>query len=600
MANIVRRKRQPPTSIDRFLGLHEDSTGDTSIELGESPEMYNFRITENYKLRKRDGYKQIFDSITASKIDGMWHGSVNNSEKFLFACNGKLYDLNYNTTSATYTQIGTVSSNTVSMFGFDSNVYIQDGTEYYKWDGSNFGTVSGYRPIITISTPPTGGGTLFEGANLLNGERAQKFNVDGTSSKFVLAEQNLMSLEYIKYLGVTVSPTLYTVNLTLGTFSITTTSVSGWTSGNNTLEVGYTKGTVSRQEITKNQYNMMFGGTNDTRVHLWGNTASKNTIYFSELANGVPSAEYFPATNYNAVGSNEYAVTDVVRQYDRQIIFKENETYYASYDSQIDDLGNVQASFPTYPLNQVKGNVPMGQARLIQNNPYTVFSGVQEWVATTVRDERNANYISKRVELSLSDENLKSAITYDFESNGEYWLAIGKNVYIYNYRNNTWYKYILADTPSCFLEVDGYLYFGDTQGKIHKFDSLYRSDNGTVFNSYWEMNFYDFETEWLQKYLDRIWLTLQPESRARIEITWHSDRKGDNNPKAAIYNLASFLNADFNHWSFLTSYNPQPFRFKVKAKKFAYFKIILQNDSASETATVLSINLRTRTGGEVK
>ena len=53
MAQVRVQKPSNPTKIDRFLGLNEDSTGDTQLKLGESPDMTNFRITENYKLKKR-------------------------------------------------------------------------------------------------------------------------------------------------------------------------------------------------------------------------------------------------------------------------------------------------------------------------------------------------------------------------------------------------------------------------------------------------------------------------------------------------------------------------------------------------------------------
>jgi len=66
------------------------------------------------------------------------------------------------------------------------------------------------------------------------------------------------------------------------------------------------------------------------------------------------------------------------------------------------------------------------------------------------------------------------------------------------------------------------------------------------------------------------------------------------------YNTIDFGNIDFESFSFLNNLNPQPFRLKIKAKKFVYFKLILSNDSLSANATILSINLLSRTGGESK
>ena len=73
MAQVKIQKPSNPTKIDRFLGLNEDSTGDTQLKLGESPDMTNFRITENYKLKKREGYSQLFSSYGSYNIRGIFN-----------------------------------------------------------------------------------------------------------------------------------------------------------------------------------------------------------------------------------------------------------------------------------------------------------------------------------------------------------------------------------------------------------------------------------------------------------------------------------------------------------------------------------------------
>jgi hypothetical protein len=67
----------------------------------------------------------------------------------------------------------------------------------------------------------------------------------------------------------------------------------------------------------------------------------------------------------------------------------------------------------------------------------------------------------------------------------------------------------------------------------------------------------------------------------------------------AEYGLSSFDTWDFSDFSFETNYSPQPFKFKVRAKKIDYFKLKISN-SGTDSATVLSITIPARTGGEVK
>jgi len=593
MAVISKQLKPQPTEINIFLGLNEDTTGDTQLKLGESPYMINFRITENYKLKSREGYKELFASLGAFNIRGMWYGKIANSYHFLFATNGKVYE--HDLTTGINTEIGILTDNDTFCFGFDDKVYILNGYEYKYWDGTTFGDVAGYIPTVAIGTPPAGGGTPYEQINLLTGSKKQSFSGDGTSTVYQLAETNIDSVDSVNVDGsLLAAGTDYTVDLTKGTVTFTTAP------SNNTdnVIIQWTKAsTANRQKITKCRASMIYGGKNDIRLHFWGNPDYKNTRFTSGIPiDGSTSAEYFPY-NLNAdIGSYEFAITDIVRQYDRQIIYTEKDAYYSYY--QIDENGN--SSFPVYPLNSVVGNMAFNQAQIVQNNPLTVFKGVYEWISTSVRDERNAQYLSKKVQPSLDEVDLTKALTIDWEEKGEYWLCVSNTVWIYNYRNATWYKFQLTDTPTCFLVINGELYFGTNNGQIMKFEADLRNDNGSDITYTWEMNFYDFQSEWLQKFLDRIWISMQPGSKEKITVKWETDKKVSTRTYDIQYNLMDYYKIDYSNWSYLTYYNPQPFRIKIKAKKFVYFKLILENTTNTERATILSINLLSRTGGEAK
>ena len=56
---------------------------------------------------------------------------------------------------------------------------------------------------------------------------------------------------------------------------------------------------------------------------------------------------------------------------------------------------------------------------------------------------------------------------------------------------------------------------------------------------------------------------------------------------------------DFADFSFQVSQNPQPFRLKMKAKKFTNLKITIDNNDDTD-ATILSLSLKVETGGESK
>jgi hypothetical protein len=56
---------------------------------------------------------------------------------------------------------------------------------------------------------------------------------------------------------------------------------------------------------------------------------------------------------------------------------------------------------------------------------------------------------------------------------------------------------------------------------------------------------------------------------------------------------------DFSDFSFQVSNNPQPFRLKLKAKKFTNLKITIDNKERTD-CTILALSLRVETGGESK
>ncbi len=689
MARIRASKKTKPAVIDKFYGLRLDTTGDTQLKLGESGDMNDFRITENYKLRKRPGYLQQF-SAYGSEIQGMFYGKVNGTSRMLFACNGYIdledtlsgtdydsldtatyanvdivkttalasseagttaidnltrvtygdnseYDeiaqatinnvssvgsyyfhtdksiwfvvfkgayadiANARTslgTTTVYYPVGDMTDSTTNFFEFDDKIYAQNGTEYKRWTGTGYFTDvadSAYRPLIATATPPAGGGTLVEPANALTGKKRQKFSPDGVEDDFVVAETSIASVDAVYLNGALKTVTVdYTVNLSTGTTTFTSTPDAG----TNTVEIYWTKGSGTATYVTNCKYAMIFGGENDIRVHMWGDSSKRNHYIYSELADGDPSAEYFPESYFNIVGSTQTAITDIVRQYDRQIIFKEDEQWYAYYDALTDSAGNTTIQFPTYPLNDIKGNVAYKQVQIVQNNPYAVFDGIQETIATNVRDERNVDYKSKQVQPDLDDVDLTTAITADWEDIWEYWVCVGDDVWVHNYRLDVWYKYELNHTPTCTLIRDTELYFGTDAGRIMKFSTDYLSDNGTIIPAHWEMNFYNFGSNSTRKNLYRYWAGMQPEGRSYARFSLETDRGLIATTKEIRYNLVDFDAVDFSDFSFDTSYNPKPFRLKHKAKKFVYLKLKIDSDTRIDKCTITSIDMKVNTSGE--
>jgi hypothetical protein len=214
--------------------------------------------------------------------------------------------------------------------------------------------------------------------------------------------------------------------------------------GINNVEIIYSK---AHTEKDKDRFfgcdmMMLFGGNSDGRIFLWGNDQYPNYRFHSELADGIPSAEYFPINAFTIIGNSK--ITCIAQQYNRQLIFTENEAFYSVCELKDDGLGNIFSSFPVYSLNGSKGCLNEMHGCIIDNRPITLcHDGLNAWESTSVENEKNAICISSPIKDSvnraMTSENKKHLL--DFQANRELFFIDGAVVYIYNYGNGAWYKY---------------------------------------------------------------------------------------------------------------------------------------------------------------
>jgi hypothetical protein len=493
------------------------------------------------------------------------------------------------------------------MFQFGENLYILTGTEYLKYDGTTCSTVTGYVPLLAIGVPPSGGtgtvegdgkGRLFEQLNVLTGSKHETFSPDAIAHDYYLLETGITSVDHVYLNGTPLTLTTdYTVNLVTGVVHTVAVIATGNPSG---LDIYWTKGVGQRTLITNCRFEMDYSGQTDSRVFLWGNTALKNRRFWSGLANGIPSCEYFEANSYDDLGTGEYAISDIVKQLDRQKIFFEHGggTMYSYYASTIDVIGNVLVTFPAFELNENISNEAFGQVQIINDRPFTLNKGIYSWQPSTVRDQTNATLISQRVQSSLNTEDLSLAITYNWQEQKEYWLNIGSTVWVYNYLNDTWYKYTDI-TASCFLVINEQLYFG-SEASIQKFTEGNRSDNGSPINVYWEMGFYDFGVNWRVKFMNKAWVGINSSYRTMLDLQYVTNNDGASEVQTISFNILTFKHINFKHFSFKVTLNPQPYSLEIAAQQFVYFKYILSKLDAETTVTVLSLTLLSRIGGKLQ
>lgn len=682
MARIQENKSVQPTTITKFLGLNLSDTGDTQIELGESGNMTNFYITDDYKLRKAHGYKTFHDFETPVK--GMFSTKIGNTQYLLVAAGGKLYkflqsqlddeylsnpnkkkyfkgdgeavtfDLvldNIESIDSVYvngelieagdytidlvngtvtfeeapldnanilinftkhlepTEIGSITNTDASFFEFDNKIYILSGG-YYKWDGTNFGVVEGYIPTVFINTPAgtQGGGVIYDEINMLTPKKKQTFNGDGTTKQFKIAQVPDSIISVKVWNGSSWNDVAYTASSDI--ITITTAPAQGY----DNVEICWSKVDTGNRDIIEGmRFGTVFGGDVDTRVFLYGNPNCQNRVYFSGTAFdgdiAVPSVEYFPATAQADIGPSNFAVTDLTRQYDRLIATTNKpEAYYLTLSTEQlqitlgggDTTTRYVPSVKTLPLNEAHGNIAMGQGRVLMNYPVTFEnSGIIMWKATNVRDEKNAENISTKIKKDLDGISISGIKTLDLQEYNQLWVIYGDRAWIYNYVNKTYSRLQFKATMTNITSLNGNVYMSTTDGKVVRFSRNYNDYDNETIDAYWEMNFADFGVPYLRKTMTRLWVSMQPQNWSSCDVSFISNVAESQITKHIEYKKQWFDNVDFNDWHFTASINPQPFRLKLKAKKFTNLKLTLKNDENS-ACTVLSLVLQVDSFGYSK
>lgn len=588
MANVPVKRQLDPFKMTEFLGLWLESTGDTQIPWGASGDMTNFIVTKLKKLKKTDGYVKLFDKINGVTFREIWHGRVLGTLKTIFVAGGKAYDLNLLT--GVYTEIGTLTDGITTIFGFDDKAYFINGSEYKVWDGTTFGNVTPYTPVTFVGqTPNRSTSTPLEPINLLSGSKTEKYIADGTSTQYFVAEQNITSFGTVLVNGVSTS---ITADLTLGKATFATAPVNGAL-----VEITYTKGTGSPNEVYENKYATIYGANNDTRVFLYGRTGvNRNKITYSGLANGVPTATYFPANSFMKIGSDNTSVKDMVVNNTRFIVYKD-ERAYVGYNSVDETTG--EAQFPVDALDYMI-TAPFAQVRVCNNTPISIGNSLRRMVSTVIRDEKSAPKISERIQSDLDSVDLSNAITCDYEFKQWYIISVGQDVWIYDYEIDIYSRLQLAHTPVKWIEIDRKLYFATSDGTIMRFDDSVRTFDGTKIDAHWEMNFSSFGQSWIQKRIKEAWISLFPENKSYLRVGLELSSNSPEATKEIEYYNIDFTDTDFSKWSFTTSYNPQPFRIRIKGKKFAYLKLVVDSDKIDRDVTILEFILPISFGGKIK
>ena len=413
---------------EKFLGFDSSAK-----DMAHAVTAENFCVDENGSIYKRPGLKSYISS--SSEISSFRAGIAGGKRVIAYAANSRLCV--YDTESQLGLSVGDIGSDRASIFFFDGMIYALNDHGYYRYNGNTFSSVDGYVPLVAISVSPSGGGTPYESVNMLTPKRREQFTPDGTSVTFRLAEKNLYSVDEIRDRGEVIDISHYTSDLTEGTVTFDTAPEAI----PNSIEVTYSVSSSGRSDFLKLRHVMLFGSNADERVFLWGNPDEPCMRYHSELADGVPSAEYFPVTSYTMIGTSP--ITDMIQQYDKQLIFTSDEAFYSVCEMKTSSSGQLYASFPVYPLNPSKGDLLYGTGCVMNGLPVTLCrDGINVWESTDIETEKNAVCISSPISDMIASACIggtPNAVMASDIAGSRLFFAYGSNLYVFDYRLKAWY-----------------------------------------------------------------------------------------------------------------------------------------------------------------
>jgi len=548
----------------------------------------------------------------ATPVQGIWSGRVAGREYIVAACSGHLWSLTEQDGQWTKTDLGTIPTpGRVTMFGYGEKLYILNGEEYYVWDGATVAAVSGYRPLVAVSVPPAGGGETLERVNRLTGQRRVRFSPDGTAKTFTLPEKGFLSVDYARVVGGE-ELAVASYDAAGGTVTLAVAPAAG----TNTVEIGYTMPNALRAQVVKMRYAETFSGATDSRVFLYGDGTNK-AIYSDLDYDGMPTAEYFPDLNEVAVGGANEPITAMIRHHDRLLAFKPDSAYSIAYDTVTLPDGTVTAGFYVRTVNRDIGSAAHGQACLVVNHPRTLDAGgIYEWVAASgsgnimILDQRSARRVSHKVEQTLRTMDLTQAMTFYDKIEHCYYVVQGGVAVVQNMENGAWYTY--RNFPAtCMIVYRDELYIGTEEGTIRHVSRAYTSDDGAPIAAYWESGAMDFGLSSGGKVSSDIYVTMKPEQGAHVLVSVRSDVRGDcgevllgqeqETPEQPVSSgLMTFKAMSFAHFSFGTSRLPRIRRLKLRAKKFAFYRLIFRSETNWSTATILGADIKVRFTGAIR
>jgi hypothetical protein len=556
---------------------------------------------------------EIITALSTYDYNHAINGLYFYNNKYVFSENGILYT---NSTTEIVELLTLQDDSYMNFYEFNGILYGINGTDFIYYDGSTADYLTPYIPTTVINRPPGGGGDLYEQLNRIGTGFKNSFNGNSSSTTYVLSDSDLDDDTVIIFIGATEleEDNDFTVDRTNGTIDFSSgTSPHGApiTGTNNVIITAFKTYQSSIDSINGNKYMTAYGGENDTRMFLCGNS---NFVFYSALLD----ATYWPYNNFNTIGESSFDCNGFSRFYDLLIVFKSNEIFSMIYTSETDSEGNLLVSFPTKLINGIIGCDCPNSIQIINDYPVWLNSkkGIYIlWANGNIKEEKNVRLISENINgaesrIGLLDKtNLNLSSSADHE--GKYILCIENECFVWDYnlymyqgqddggKSLSWFYYTNINANCFCINSDNNLVFGDKDnGQLNIFNNNF-NDDGAAINAIYRTKLFAFKsgsselTDYYKTIL-QFWLSSRSSSGNSISVKYITEKKEIDNGSiierdGVNFDWGNFCWDKFN-WgvsNYIVTINKKP-----KLKNVKFFQLELSNNEVDEDLSIIYLILQ--------
>ena len=561
-------------SSGAFTGL--DQRAGSSAGISSLPHVLNFRVDESGALEKRNGYGLIGTVESGKPVSAVWHGEIGGNDLTLAACNYGIYgmtdkDLNFRL-------LGQTTANPRAFFSFGESVYCLGGS-LFKCSSEGLEEVEGYTPLVATACTAAGEGTVYERPNILSNKRRVRFNGDGASITYLLPEKEITEIIWARVNGDELDKSKFVLISETNSIEFQEPPSEGI----NNVEVCYAVAVnhALKHVITGCRYGVVF----ESRLFVFGNPLYPDRLYHSELADGLPSPEYFTETGYHAFDKN---INALIPCFNRLLIFFEDSACFTYAMLATDTLGAAYTSFPVYELHGSKGCILPGIGCAFENTPVTLCrDGLNKWVSTAIADERSAVLFSHRAFRFIEKALLhpESIFLYNRKATDELWFCSSLGVLIYNYRLDCFYVYGLYDISSVH-EHGNDLWFGTEDGRVCLFTEDCYMDGDVPIRAELETPFCSFGAPYSIKSLSGMSVGFYGRHPVEARVCVKRGNLTEKREDAALINLPPLEEEGYRR-----------VKNRLSLKRFFSCKIALSTESNFITVKDLHLFIKQSDGG---